>query len=87
MINRDQMANAYHREVASCAFMIIDAIQRDTPSNQALACVAVFKLIAERFGFEPQDVAVYASNLMNHADGTARPEFAAIRQYLKEEVG
>lgn len=64
---------------------VIDRIQTLSPAVQLHACAAVFLLVSERFGFEPQDVFSYTNNLMNYAEGR-RPEFAAVRAYLENEL-
>lgn len=84
--NNDLMINADHEQVAMTSFAVIDLLQDLDPELQALALAATFKLLAERFNLNPQDVFTYAGNLMTHTDGTHRSEFKGIRMYLREEL-
>lgn len=85
MLNRDDMNHVPVREAATSSMRVIDAIQDLPPHLQVIAIVAVFKLLIERFGVDAFDAFTVADNVMNHAQGR-RPEFAAVRAYLDNEV-
>lgn len=85
-INRDIVASADVRLAATSTMQVLDAIQSIRPREYQITALACsFQLLAERVGLEPQDLFALSTNIMNHADGR-RPEFAAVRQYLKEEL-
>lgn len=85
-INRDLISNADPRKVANASMWLIDNTQGMQSLELTLASLAcTFQLLAERVEMEPADLFTLTCNLMNHADGR-RPEFAAIRDYLREDL-
>lgn len=84
----DKLTNAPVQRTASCAFHMVDVMQDhyQDPGVQVNAAAALFLLLCERFQVSAQDAFTAAKNLMNHADGSRRDEFEAIRLYLKNEV-
>lgn len=85
MLNRDLMNLAGVRESATSAMTVIDAVQDLPPHLQVIGITAVFKLMVERYGVNPQDAFTVTDNIMNHAQGR-RAEFEAVRAYLANEV-
>lgn len=84
-INRDLMNMAPVKASATSTMTVIDAVQ-DLPAHlQLIAITATFKLMIERFGMPAQDAFAVTDNIMNHAQGR-REEFAAVRDYLENEV-
>ena len=84
----EKMVNAERSEVAKVAFLQIDRLQEfyAHPGLQVSGVAAVFILLCERFGVSPEDAFRAATNLMDEHDGRLGTEFAAIRQFLKNEV-
>lgn len=85
LLDRDALNNADVGDVANCAMAIINATQDMRPQNQVTGLAAAFLLVCERFGVSAQDAFAVISNIMNHADGR-RPEFAAVKQFMEEEL-
>lgn len=85
-MNRDQMINADAAAVAQSTYRLIDTLQHLPKPNRPLATAALFLLLMETTGLKAQDVFTYAKNLINHADGTLRPEFKAARRFMENEL-
>lgn len=85
MINCDLFANVDRRAAANAAFSVLDALQRFSPEHRIVGLTAAFVLLAEHLGVRPLNVFEIVSNVMRDAMGR-RPEFAAIEQYLKNEL-
>ncbi|MCG7628368.1 hypothetical protein MHM88_11170 [Epibacterium sp. MM17-32] len=83
--NRDLMGMAPATESATSTMRVIDAVQDLPPHLQLIAITATFKLMIERFGVPAQDAFTITDNLMNDQAGK-RPEFAAVRMYMENEV-
>lgn len=83
---RDLTGNAPLRQCAQAAMSVADAVQ-SIPHRGAqilgAACAAL--LLAEASGIRPDELFGMARNCMNHADGR-RPEFAAVSDYIHNEV-
>ena len=84
-LNRDLMGMAPVKQSATSTMRVIDALQDLPPHLQMIAVTASFKLMADRFGMPVQDAFTMTDNIMNEAEGK-RPEFAAVRMYLENEV-
>lgn len=84
-MNRDLMNNADPAAVATATMTVIDKLQHEQPHVQQMAAAALFVLLAERWGVEPQDVMVATKNLMIGVDGK-RAEFEAVALYLENEL-
>jgi len=84
--DRDRMNQAPARKVASAAMTVIDALQlRFTSEQQVLGTAAVFLILCERFGVEPQDAFTATKNLMNTVTGK-RAEFEAVADYARFDM-
>lgn len=83
--NRDLMNMAGVKESATATMRVIDAAQDLPPHLQLIAITATFQLMIDRFGVPAQDAFTVADNIMHSAQGK-RPEFAAVRMYLENEV-
>jgi len=64
---------------------VIDAVQDLPPHLQLIAITAAFKLMIDRFDVPAQDAFVIVDNIMQDQEGK-RPEFAAVRMYMENEV-
>ena len=84
-LDRDLFNNASVGAVANCAMAIINVTQDMRPQNQIAALAAAFLLVCERHDMHAPDAFAVITNIMNHAEGR-RPEFAAVRQYMEEEL-
>lgn len=85
-MNRDLINNANPARVANATMAVIDATQRGfQPHEQMHAMAAAFLLLSEHWGLSPQDLFTATKNLMNDNLGK-RPEFAAVQQYMREEL-
>ena len=84
-INRDLMNMAPVVASANASMAVIDAVQHMEPHMRVIAITTAFKLLSERFDITPQDAFAVTDNIMNHAEGK-RHEFAAIRDYLRNEL-
>lgn len=85
-MNRDLFNNADARRVANCTMAVIDATQRGFhPHEQMHAMAAAFLLLAEHWGVPAQDLFTATKNLMHDVEGK-RPEFAAVADYMENEL-
>ena len=84
-MNRDLMNNANPAAVATAVMVVIDKLQHEQPHVQQMAAAALFVLLAERWGMEPQDVMTATKNLMIGSEGK-RAEFEAVALYLENEL-
>lgn len=84
-LDRDLFNNASVKVVAPAAMALIDTIQGCQPHTQVAAITSVFMLLCEHHKIPAHDAFAAVTNLMNHAEGR-RPEFAAVRQYMEEEL-
>lgn len=80
--------NADAKTVAQKAVKVFDRVQDETPEIQLLTLAAAFILLAESAGIPTQDVYTAILNLMyDPLHNTGRKhQFAALKQYLKEDV-
>ena len=79
------MANT--RNTANAAFEMIDRMQNYDPGEQVLAAAIVMTYLVERHGVNPNDLYASARRMIMHPDTvTFRPEFAAIQQYMKDDM-
>ena len=83
--NNDLMNMAPVKDSAVATMRVIDAVQDLPPHLQVIALTASFKLLIDRYGIDAQDAFTVTDNIMNAAAGT-RPEFAAVRMYLENEL-
>ena len=84
-MNRDLMNNADPAAVATATMVVIDKLQHEQPHVQQMAAAALFVLLAEHWGMDPQDVMVATKNLLIGVDGK-RTEFEAVALYLEAEL-
>lgn len=84
-MNRDLMNNADPQAVATATMAVLDRLQHQQPHIQQMAAAALFVLLAERRGVEPQDVMTATKNLMIGSEGK-RAEFLAVALYLENEL-
>ena len=84
-LDRLAITNMPVRQASVASMKIIDAIQSLRPHEQVAGMAATFLLLAEHLGMTPQDIFAITTNIMNHAEGR-RPEFAAVAQYMAEEL-
>lgn len=85
----DRIINAPRAKTASATLLICNSLQdyiEAHPGVQVLATAAAFLLLCERFGVPAQDAFTAAKNLMNAHEGAAGKDFAAVREYLANEV-
>lgn len=73
------------RLAAKRSFQVIDAVQQWPPHEQVVALAATFLLLCETQRVNPRDALAVAERIIIHAEGKL-PEFAAIRDYLKDEI-
>ena len=85
ILSRDYFNNVGVDRVAGATMGVIDRVQSLSPDLQVAALAASFLMICERYDIPAQDVFTVVNNIMNHAEGR-RPEFAAVRQYMEEEL-
>ena len=84
-VNTDLMNNARPADVATAVMSVVDRLQHVQPHVQAMAAAALFVLLAERWGVEPQDVMTATKNLLIGSEGK-RAEFEAVALYLENEL-
>lgn len=84
-MNRDLMNLIPSRRAATRAFQVIDILQAWRPHEQVVALAATFLLICERLDVNPRDGLAVAERIITHTEGKL-PEFAAIRDYLKDAI-
>lgn len=86
-MNRDLLNNASARRVANATMAVIDATQRGfQPHEQMLGMAAAFLFLADHWGVSAQDAFRIAKNIINDTE-TMRPEFAAVKAYMENELG
>ena len=81
----DDHASCSPAVAGRAAMAVINSVQQVPPAVQAHGIAAAFILLAERYGLEPQHLFQRTTNLMNYAEGR-RPEFAAVAEYLANEL-
>lgn len=88
-LNYDGLTNAPAAEVAGATFRLLDVAQTMPPHMQAAATAALFVLLCEHYRSQPQDVMVAVKNLLTHDAESAgrKPEFEAVRMFIKYEMG
>lgn len=84
-MNKDLMNNADPAAVANATMAVLDRIQHEQPHVQQMAAAALFVLLAEHWGMDPQDVMTATKNLMIGSEGK-RAEFEAVALYLEAEL-
>lgn len=84
-LDTDKLNNIEVKEAANASMEIVNLIQNMAPHVRVVACSVVFCLVCERYKMNPQSAFSVMQHIMNHADGR-RPEFAAIRDYLRNEM-
>lgn len=84
-MNKDLLNLIPSRLAAQRTFDVIDRVQEWPPHEQVVALAATFLLLCETQRVNPRDALQTAERIINHAEGKL-PEFAAVRQYLKDEV-
>ena len=84
-LNHDKMNNVDPKIAANAAFFVIDKLQ-DLPQHlQLLGLAAALLTASDVFKVPAQDIFTVTKNLMNSKEGL-RPEFAAVRDYIKYEL-
>lgn len=83
---RDLVSNAQEKQAANATMAVADAVQK-VPSQgaQLMGLSCAFAIAAEEANLPIPDLIGYAKNCMNHGEGR-RPEFAAVTQYIQEEI-
>lgn len=85
-MNRDLLNNAAARRVANAAMSVIDATQRGyQPHEQLLGIAAAFLFVAEHWNIPAQEAFTIIKRIINDQDGK-RPEFAAVKAYMENEL-
>lgn len=84
-MNLDRFNNMNVRKAAQASMHIINAIQQMPPEEQVAGMASTFLLLADHNRMTPQEMFAVVANIMNHADGR-RPEFAAVAQYMENEL-
>ena len=84
-LNRDRMNNADPRTVANAPMAVVDRLQAFPAEAQAMGAAVAFLILAEQGGIPAQDLFTATKNLMNNQDGI-RPEFAALSEYVRNEL-
>jgi len=84
-MNRDQLTNADIREVSAVCMDALDKIQRHPRHVQVPAISALFLSVSEASGLSVQDLLQTTERMTSHAEGR-RPEFAAVINYVKQEL-
>lgn len=80
------LGNASIPSTARLTMAIADRIQDEPSQGVRLAALSsAFLLSLELSGLPAADCLGMARNIMNHAEGI-RPEFAGVREYLRNEV-
>lgn len=83
---RDIVGNADIAETARTAMATVDAVQKTTSRGARLLGMATaFLIVSESAGLAVGDLMGMARNCMCRAQGT-RPEFAAVEEFVKNEV-
>lgn len=85
MIDTDKMNNANPQRVANASLAVIDRLQDFQPHEQPMAVAVSFLTLCDQLKVSAQDVFTVTKNLMNEKD-QLRPEFAAVRDYVKYEL-
>lgn len=85
-MNRDTLNHLPVRETANATFAILDAVQDRNAEQALVAMFCAAKMAAEAARIPVQDVVAVADNIMRAGDGV-RPEFAAFRNYLRNDWG
>lgn len=83
--NRDRLTNIDPTAAANAVMRVVDVMQDQPPEAQVAGMVAAAMLVAETHGIKATEAFAIVNNVMHHADGR-RPEFAAARQYMEEEL-
>lgn len=83
---RDQIGNVSLTDAAHAAMSVADAVQ-NCPSKGArlMGIMAAALITIEASNLNLHDVLAMTRNAINHADGR-RPEFAAVGDYIRNEV-
>lgn len=84
-MNVDALNHAPVLDTCRGAMAVINAIQDLPQGVQEAAITAAFVLMCEVKGLRPTDLFTVSGNIINHAEGK-RPEFAAVSQYIREEL-
>lgn len=83
---RDRMGNAPLQGASEATMTVVNALQNYPDKGVRLMGVsAAFLIMADESGLSVPDLMSMARNCVNHADGR-RPEFAAVGDYIRNEV-
>ena len=86
IFNRDKFMTMPARPVCNAAMALVDRIQYEPNKEVAMmAAACLFINLAEHWNMPAQDAFTAANNMMNHVVNK-RAEFAAVRQYIQEEL-
>jgi hypothetical protein len=84
-LDRDRLMNANSALVAEATMAITDAAQLRQPQAQVLGAAMFFLEVCRHFRVAPQDAFTAITNMTNDRDGQ-KPEFAAVRLYVSNEL-
>jgi hypothetical protein len=85
MIDRDKLNMAPATAVGNVSMAVIDAVQGYPAEQRALGVAHAFLALCERFDLRPNDTFLTVQNILNDVQGP-RPEFRAVKSYLREEM-
>lgn len=82
-----QVANSDNEKVAQAAFSLIDRLQHEKAGVQVAAITVLYTLMCEVFDLHPIRLNEYISKMVwDKAGRKFLPHFAAIKQYIEEDV-
>lgn len=86
-MNRDLLNQTNARRAGNAVMAVINGVDRGNfqPHEQLVGLAAAFLFVSEHWGIPAQDVFTITKNLINGVEGI-RPEFAAARDYIKQEL-
>ena len=85
-IDYDGLTNADPKAVAKAAMQVIDRLQLHKSHIQAAAAAAVFLVLCDHYRVSAQDVMTATKNLLFDERQGKRPEFVALRDYVRYEI-
>jgi len=83
--NIDRLTCAAPMSIAAAAIQQLSNTQGRTPEQQAMASAVVFIQVCEHLQIPPNDLMTWAKNIQRY-QGTRRPEFRALTQFIKEQL-
>jgi len=85
-LNRDRIMNADAEQVGRGAIALADRLQDIADHDRPLAVAMFVRLFFERLGIEPQEAMTAAGNMLAEAERLGVRQFAALRDYLKNDL-